>query len=518
MAPSGPYAVLDKKIPFFRIIFDSGFITQDILNHRYEGAGTDSQPYLVTWLTDDPRDPMQFRPATQWALNVLATLGTFVVSLCSSAYSAGLTDITQDFDISEEVALLGSSLFVLGWAIGPLLWGALSEAYGRRSIMLASGVFLTAFTAGSAAASTIVGVLVLQFLAGTFGSASVSVPAGVVADVFPPLTRGVAMGFYASIPFLVFVGPIIGAVIDVQGGWRWIQGAMAIISGFTTLAMFWLLPETYAPVLLARRANRLTRATGRVYRSATATRQSVDLRDLLLRPWGMLFREPIVLLLALYVGIIFGLLYMSFAAYPIVFQQIRGWNAIDTGLSYFGMLVGVLVAVPHVYISQSRYAKMLACQESARLPPEVRLLDSFLATIALPVGLFWFAWTIVPVSLPWVVPLLGSVLVGYSQLMISITCYNYLLDSYTIFAASVMADCNILFSVFSAAFPLFTTQMYESLGPRWAASVPAFLSLACAPIPFLLYRYGALIRARCAYAVEAAAHLDRVDGVPVGEI
>ena len=87
---------------------------------------------------------------------------------------------------------------------------------------------------------------------------------------------------------------------------------------------------------------------------------------------------------------------------------------------------------------------------------------------------------------------------------------NYLIDAYTIFAASVLAANAVLRSMFGFAFPLFTSQMYDSLGLHWAGSVPAFLALACVPFPFLFYKYGPAIRERCKYAAESAAFLKQM--------
>lgn len=84
----------------------------------------------------------------------------------------------------------------------------------------------------------------------------------------------------------------------------------------------------------------------------------------------------------------------------------------------------------------------------------------------------------------------------------------YLVDSYLIYAASVLAANSVLRSLFGAAFPLFTTQMYEALGVNWASTLVGFLALACAPLPFLFYRYGAAVRTRCRYAKEAAGVAD----------
>lgn len=73
-----------------------------------------------------------------------------------------------------------------------------------------------------------------------------------------------------------------------------------------------------------------------------------------------------------------------------------------------------------------------------------------------------------------------------------------------VFAASVLAANAVLRSLFGAAFPLFTDQMYENLGLHWAASVPAFLSLVCIPFPIFFYIYGPSVRAKCKFAAEAA--------------
>jgi hypothetical protein len=80
---------------------------------------------------------------------------------------------------------------------------------------------------------------------------------------------------------------------------------------------------------------------------------------------------------------------------------------------------------------------------------------------------------------------------------------NYLIDAYTIYAASVLAANSIIRSCFGAGFPLFTTYMYHNLGIHWASCVPAFLALACCPFPFIFYRYGPAIRRKCKYAAEA---------------
>jgi hypothetical protein len=96
------------------------------------------------------------------------------------------------------------------------------------------------------------------------------------------------------------------------------------------------------------------------------------------------------------------------------------------------------------------------------------------------------------------------------MVLVFLSISNYLIDSYTIFSASVLAANSVLRSLFGAAFPLFTTQMFKTLGIHWAASVPGFLALLCVPFPYLLYRYGPAIRLRCKFAAEADAFMRRM--------
>jgi hypothetical protein len=155
-----------------------------------------------------------------------------------------------------------------------------------------------------------------------------------------------------------------------------------------------------------------------------------------------------------------------------------------------------------------RYAKK--CSETTdRLAPEVRLPPSMVGGIALPIGLFWFAWTN-SASVHWMAPIAAGAPFGFGMVLVFLSVFNYLIDSYTIFAASVLAANSALRSLFGAAFPLFTTYMYSNLGIHWASSIPAFLSLICVPFPFILYKYGAQIRQRCTFAAEADAFMRRL--------
>lgn len=190
------------------------------------------------------------------------------------------------------------------------------------------------------------------------------------------------------------LGPIAGGFLGMNAGWRWVMGLLAAFSGFVWIVASLIVPETYAPVLLRRRAEKLSKITGKVYESKLDMDQGkFSIRNAfktsLMRPWILLFREPIVFLLSLYMAIIYGTLYMLFAAYPIVYQGTRGWNQGVGALPFIGIAVGMIGAIIYTFPDNKRYAKTQD-NHGGFAPPEARLPPCIVASITIPVGLFWF--------------------------------------------------------------------------------------------------------------------------------
>ena len=281
---------------------------------------------------------------------------------------------------------------------------------------------------------------------------------------------------------------------------------MAIFSGLIWIIGSLIVPETYAPLLLRKRAQRLSQITGKVYCSKLdLERGEVSVKDAfgaaLLRPWILLFAEPIVLLLSIYMAVVYGTLYMLFGAYPIVFQEIRGWSEGVGSLPFLGVMTGMMIAVAANMWDNKRYIRV-SKQHHGFAPPETRLVPTMVGGFAVPIGLFWFAWTN-GTNVHWIVSIIAGAPFGFGMVLVFLSIMTYLVDAYTIYAASVLAANSVIRSCFGAGFPLFTTYMYHNLGIHWASCIPAFLAVACMPFPFLFYRYGAQIRRRCKYAAEA---------------
>lgn len=504
--------VSPTRIPYWRMIIDHAGITPEVANYPYPGSGTEDDPYVISWIPNDPRDPMRFSTARKWFATMTMAVSTLAVSLCSSAYSGGVPEIMMQFRISQDVVTLGISLFVLGFAIGPLIWAPLSELWGRQVLFIFTYCALTAFNAGCAGAQNSWTLIILRFFAGAFGSSPLTNAGGVIADLFTAKERGVAMSIFAAAPFLgPVIGPVAGGFLGEAAGWRWVMGLLAAFSGAVWILGALFIPETYAPVLLRARAAKLSKMTGKVYVShidQDRGRPTVAsaLRTALSRPWKFLFMEPIVLLLSVYMAIIYGTLYMFFAAFPIVYHMERGWGIGISGLAFLGIMVGMFFSLAYNLFDNRRYLREVK-KHGGIAPPEARLPPTMVGSIALPIGLFWFAWTNSP-SIHWLASIAASVPFGFGMVLVFLSLMSYLIDAYTVYAASVLAANSVLRSIFGAAFPLFTPRMYDNLGIHWASTIPAFLAVACVPFPFLFYKYGAQIRARCKYAAEAAAALE----------
>lgn len=443
--PTNTSQVKTKRPNYFNIVFSHALLTPEVVNYDYNGSGTDEDPFVVDFIPNDPRDPMGFTFFTKWAITLIAAFATLAVSFVSSAYSGGVIQIVETFSVSDEVVILGISLFVLGvshatfyfelkdtanvadqFALGPLLWAPLSELFGRQIIYFTTYGALTAFNAGAAGSQNIQTLIVLRFFAAAFGSSPLTNAGGVIADMFPASQRGLALSIFAAAPFMgPTLGPIVGGFLAESEGWRWVEGLMAIFCGVLWILGSVCVPETYAPVILRKRAIALQKKTNKIYKSRIEiSRGKVELIQLLKtalsRPWILLLMEPIVAMLTVYMAIVYGTLYMMFAAFPIVFQQQRHWNEGTGGLAFSGVAFGMITAVCYSIYDNRRYTLVeeIHKRKGARgAPPEARLPPAMIGSVAIPLGLFIFAWTNYP-SIHWSICIIFTAPFGFGMVLV----------------------------------------------------------------------------------------------------
>ncbi|CAI7568833.1 unnamed protein product [Penicillium bialowiezense] len=458
-------------------------------------------PNLVEWDgPDDPENPQNFSYLRKWVITVTMSSMTMWITFASSVFSTATQVTAKEFNVSSEVMILGTSLCVFGFALGPLCWAPLSELYGRRIPLFSGYAIFAIFQIPVAVAQNLETVLVCRFLMGVFGCSPLAVVGGAMADIWNPTDRAVAVAMFSSATFLgPVMGPIIGGFItDSHLGWRWTAWITLIASAFFGLVALIVVPETYGPVLLQKRAARLRIESKNWAYHSFLDEHKPTMSDIvtkyLFRPFQMLIQEPILVAMTLYLALVYGILYLFFEAYPISFSEVRGWKNLGVAaLPFLGILIGVLLGAGLIiYTTKTRFARKLA--KHGRVVPEERLVPMMIASVLLPIGLFWFGWTSSP-NISWVPQAIAGIPIGLGILVIFMQGLNYIIDVYMMFANSAIAANTLVRSTVGGAFPLFAAQMYQSLGVAWASSVLGFITVAMIPIPILFFIYGSKIRA-----------------------
>lgn len=474
-------------------------------NSSEENGFAEKEPHpeieFVTFVIGDKENPMNWSRGKKWYITLVASLLVFCIAFGSSVPSGGLSLITEKYNVSLEVAILVCSMMVIGFAVGPLLWSPLSEQIGRRPVYIISLTGYVLLNILCALAPNIGALLVGRFLSGVFSSSGLSLAGGTIADVWATEERGFAIAYFAAAPYCgPVVGPLVTGWITVGSGrldlFFWVNMAFC---GVVSIVMV-LIPETYAPVILKRRAKRLRAEHNNPNIMTEQEAEGLSMRELiktvLVRPISLMLTEPVLDLMNMYIVLIYSLLYAFFFAYPVIFGEIHGYNDGQVGLMFIPILIGALFALITTPIIEKKYIAMCHRREPT---PEDRLIGAMIGAPFIPIALFILGSTSHH-GIIWVGPASSGISFGYGMVLCYYSVNNYIIDAYQAYAASALAAKVFMRSGGGAAFPLFTTQMYHRLGDLWASFLLAFISLAMVAIPFCFYKWGAILRAKWSHA------------------
>lgn len=458
--------------------------------------------HVIDWHgPDDPDNPKNWSRNKKFFVTFEICFLTFSIYIGSAIFTAGITDVVRVFGVSEVAATLGLTLFVAGYGLGPLLWAPMSEIppIGRNPVYIGTLVVFVLFQIPTALASNFGMLLAFRFLTGLFGSPVLATGGASIGDMYRPQKQayGLAIWGIAAVCGPV-LGPLVGGFAAQAKGWSWTIWELMWLSGFCLVFIFFLLPETSSSNILYRRTRRLRKLTGdkKLKCEPEIMAENMTKKDLvfmaLVRPITLNFTEPMVFFLNLYIALIYGLLYIWFESFPIVFVGIYGFNLGQEGLAFLGIMVGALVTIPP-FFAYLHFVQEKQFNENGELKPEKRLPPAMVGGFFIPICLFWFGWSARP-SIHWVVPIIGSSFFSVAALLLFNSVLSYLSDAYPDCAASVFAGNDFMRSSFGAGFPIFASAMYKNLGVNWASSTLAFLGIAFIPIPYVLYIYGERLR------------------------
>ncbi|KAF3025023.1 hypothetical protein E8E14_014287 [Neopestalotiopsis sp. 37M] len=456
--------------------------------------------YEVVFTENDPENPRNWSRGYRAWVTFCISFTTWTVVLYSTSYTATISGLKQEFGVqSTTVVTLGVTTYLLGLAAGSLLVAPASELWGRRPVYIVCMIIFTVLVIPSCVATSMAEIILVRFFGALFGAAMISNSAGTVVDISTEETRAMVMSLWSIAPLNGPVtGPLIGGFVFEYLGWRWDNWLVLILAGAGTLTMF-TTKETYAPIILQKKAARFRKENDDErwwsrYDNKISTMELVKVN--LGRPFVLFFTEPILWFFNLWISLIYGILYLCFVAYPIVFQQYRGWSAGIGGLAFVGIGIGTMIII----LSEPLLRKIINAHPkdpaTGKVPPEATARVMIIGAILTPIGQLVFSWTCLPATIHWAIPIAFGIPFGAGNTISFIYGSNYLAGSYGIYAASALAGNAVTRSIFGGTLPLAGASMYAAMSPQWAGTLLGLLEVAMIPIPIVFYKYGARIRAK----------------------
>lgn len=377
----------------------------DITKLETQKSNTDRR--VVSFLPDDPENPQNWPFMKKCWVTCQLCLLTLSIYIGSAIYTSGTEGVVERFHVSQVVATLGLTLFVLGYGVGPMFLGGFAEAppIGRTPVYIFSILTFIFFNLGVYYAKNIGMLLAFRFITGFVGSPILATGGASLADVWSPVKRMYAIGVWGLFAVLgPVLGPVIGNWAAEFKGWRWPILELLWLNAFVAIILIPCLPETSAANILFRRSRRLRKAFDdpTLITEGEIEMEQLSKNDLLkmafVLPFRLSFTEPILLATNLYLGLVYAILYCWFEAFPLAFISVYKMSLGLSGLPFLSIVVGAVVSMVgyFVYLYIVTEKDML----NDRMTPEKRLPVACVGAIFLPICMFVSSLRAVSLPLP----------------------------------------------------------------------------------------------------------------------
>lgn len=566
------------------------------ITYRYLTFDTPLPPPNITISSssassEPPAEPslVRYTNPTQWSTHrkayhmVLCCVATALTAYCSGSYSPPVTIMMAEFDASKTAVLAGITTFCMGFAIAPMALAPFSEINGRYPVFAVSGMVFVVFQLACGFVTNLAGMLVARFFVGVGGSVFSTMIGGVIADLWDKEGRNTPMAIFSgSVLVGTGLGPLISAVIVNRCGddgdeWKWVFWHQVIMGGILMALIVIFFKESRGSVVLSRKGKTLNkwyderekagyygvwlrdsvsdiRETGpedEEKRVSTDTEVNLvrlrwcvksdeergSLRQMmtisLVRPFHLLFTEPVVFFFSLWVSFAWAVLYLTFASIPYVFETVYGWDIESAGYVFGAMIVGAILStfigvlqddlLKHPQWQAENWssdASSSSCERvssyqqhgaRARLysflrrhfpveVPESRLYFTCITATLLPIGLFIFGFTSTPTT-HWISPTIAIGLATMGIYSVYLSTFNYLADVYHTYASSALAAQSCCRNVLGGVFPLVALPLFMNLGNARAGGLLGGIGLGLTFVPWVLVFFGSKIRARSKFAL-----------------
>ncbi len=490
----------------------------------------------LSWDTYDSHlNPKNWPFAKKLSATLLVTAISFSVQYASAADSMAAELIEAEFFVNSTVETLATGLpsYPISCVIlfkggiqtdnsncrsiprGPCLGSScsrpLSEISGRNPVYLVSYASFMLLIIGTALIHNIAGQLILRFLAGVCGSASLVCAGGTVSDLWSPLEQIYIFPVYAIGGFMgLAIGPAVGGAIAGSSGvsWRWVEWSTSIMAGVILVLVLLLQPETYGPVLLQWKEQTMIECLqdhelghsallteediSRIMTTASMARvrtreHGAKVLNAFYRPVVLAVSEPVVIMISIYLSLLYVVVFTFLPGYTFIFTSTYDFSLRERGASFLGLGVGFLLTVlPVLYVYRIVRRQV---EHDARIHPETLLCYAMIGAPAVPVSLFWMGWTARESMSPWSA-IAASVLFGFGVLCVFFSSYQYIIHTHGQYAATGLVAVTLIRYLVAGGLILVGVPMYETLGVPITLTVLGSIAAALVPIPFYLYRKG----------------------------
>ncbi|KXT12764.1 hypothetical protein AC579_677 [Pseudocercospora musae] len=478
----------------------------------WQSMDSNGDPHLVTLHSCDVANAANWSSGKKWLSTFVFSLIAFCVAFASTAGISASQMTATYFHTSAKVLVLDRALYVVGIAIGSVVWTPMNDRYGRRAPMFVGFIGFLFFQIPVAVAKNLATICICRLLAGLFGcSVLVTVPLA-MRDVWEPSRRSRAMSFLAV---AIIAGPAVAALFSgyiVQNsalGWRWPSWVVLIIGILLGLCSWMFSSETSSSFVLRQKVKKLRRSTGDWALHAGTDDPEINFaaitENYICRPLALLLTEPILFLITLYVSYAYGLLYLLIEIFPFTYESERRWTLSVAGLPFLAVVSGVLLGsfVATLFLSNRHTPRLKNCHS-----PEDLLLAFLVGSVALPIGLFLFGWTSAR-QISAVPNVASGVFLGAGIFLVFLQGNNYLLEVYSSSqSGAVIAVSTSVRSIIAASFCAFARPMLEGMSVKYASTLLALISIVLIPIPVVFFKIGVKVRAmsNCTAKLPGSSH------------
>ncbi|TCD66496.1 hypothetical protein EIP91_001321 [Steccherinum ochraceum] len=445
--------------------------------------------------------------------------------LTSNSYFPAIPTIANVFHVDTELVNLTVTVYMIFQGVSPMVWGPLSDKWGRRLMFIGCLLLLSISCVGVALTPTDAYwlLLVLRCVQAAGSASTVAIGAGVIGDIAVIAERGNFFGVYSIGPMVgPAIGPVIGGGIAQSLGWRAIFWFLCIAAASCMVLMILVFPETLRAIVgdgsipPPRISRPVIPIIGR-HRESNPDQVERPPKKPFVNPIRLFF-YPEVTLLLLFNGVIYCVFYGVTASISTLFQEVYPYlNETDIGLCFLaiggGMCIGTIC---HGRFLDKEYRVLRAklIQTGALSPDAAAKDENFPIEVArfrtMPI---WVAiFSVCCVGYGWAlqrhvniaVPLLMNIIMGYTIICVLNTTQTLIVDMLPSQGSSITACNNLARCSLGAGMVSVIDVMINSVGIGWTYVILGVLCWVVSPIIFVIMRMGPKWRAR-RRAREAAA-------------